>query len=74
MSIMQERAIRAARADDQANPRRARLRLTFGCIQTIDSCIARAVAAKSMEDQRQSRVNWKRIEQSAALFVADEQA
>jgi hypothetical protein len=30
------------------------------------------VAAKSIRDERQRRVNWKRIEQSAALFVADE--
>src|SRR5450755_530974 len=36
---------------------------TLGCIQTIDSCIARAVAAKAAADERQLRIDWKRIEQ-----------
>jgi hypothetical protein len=34
----------------------------------IDSCIARAVAAKDAADECQRRVNWKRIELSAAHF------
>jgi hypothetical protein len=29
---------------------------------------------KAAADERQSRVNWKRIEQADALFVADEKA
>jgi len=33
-----------------------------------------ASPAPSRQNQRQRRINWKRIEQSAALFVADEQA
>jgi len=40
----------------------------------LDAIIASAVATKSIGDERQRRVNWKRIEQSAALFVADERA
>jgi hypothetical protein len=39
----------------------------------LGAIIAFAVAAKSI-GERQRRVNWKRIEQSAALFVADERA
>jgi hypothetical protein len=38
----------------------------------LDAIIA--VAAKSIGDESQRCVNWKRIEQSAALFVADERA
>jgi hypothetical protein len=42
--------------------------------ERIDSIIDAAVTAKSIEDERQRRIDWKRTEQSAALFVADEQA
>jgi hypothetical protein len=39
----------------------------------VDEVIAVAVAMKSIEDEHQRRLNWKRVEESAALFVADEQ-
>jgi hypothetical protein len=39
----------------------------------VDAMIAAAVAAKAAADERQRRLDWKRIEQSAVLFVADEQ-
>ena len=45
---------------------------SFDWLLRLDAIIA--VAAKSIGDERQRRVNWKRIEQSAALFVADERA
>ena len=47
---------------------------SFDWLLRLDAIIAFAVAAKSIGDERQRRVNWKRIEQSAALFVADERA
>ena len=40
---------------------------------TGDEVIAAAIAMKSIEDECQHRRAWKRIEQSAALFVADHQ-
>ena len=47
-------------------------KFSFDWLLRLDAIIA--VAAKSIGDERQRRVNWKRIEQSAALFVADERA
>jgi hypothetical protein len=41
---------------------------------TGDEVIAAAISMKSIEDECQHRRAWKRIEQSAALFVADDQA
>jgi hypothetical protein len=35
----------------------------------IDEVIAAAVAARSVENERQRRAAWKRIEESAARFV-----
>jgi hypothetical protein len=35
----------------------------------IDRCIEQAVAAKAATDERQRRLEWQRIEQSAASFA-----
>jgi hypothetical protein len=38
--------------------------------ERIDSIIDAAALAKAIEDERQRRITWKRIEQSAELFEA----
>jgi hypothetical protein len=41
--------------------------------ERIDSIIDAAVLAKAIEDERQRRLNWQRVKESAARFRADHQ-
>jgi phage terminase large subunit-like protein len=37
----------------------------------VDAIIMQAVAAKALADEQARRADWRRVEQSAALFLAD---
>jgi hypothetical protein len=41
---------------------------------SVDKVIFKATAADAAAVERQLRLDWKRIEQSVALFIADKQA
>jgi hypothetical protein len=68
MPVVQDAALFAASLYGPADRNAAWHHL--GCIRTIDSCIARAVAAKSMEDERLRRSNWALVERSETAFAA----
>lgn len=48
--------------------------ITRNDLISVDEMIFKATAADAAAVERQLRLDWKRIEQSVALFIADKQA
>jgi hypothetical protein len=48
--------------------------ITRNDLISVDKVIFKATAADAAAVERQLRLDWKRIEQSVAVFIADKQA
>jgi hypothetical protein len=48
--------------------------ITRNDLMSVDEVIFKATAADAAAVERQLRLDWKRIEQSVALFIANKQA